>query len=128
MPNRLLLLLLLLTATATAQQYDLRRYSLTEGLPQSQVFAAMQDSRGYMWFGTQGGGVCRFDGLDFQTFTTDDGIPSNFVSAIFEDSEGRICIAGDGRFGYFDEKNGAPSEEALASQSMLLEKSKKVKS
>lgn len=103
-PHALLLPLLLLAATATAQQYDLRRYSLAEGLPQSQVFAAMQDSRGYMWFGTQGGGVCRFDGLDFQTFTTDDGIPSNFVSAIFEDSEHRIWIAGDGRFGYFDGK------------------------
>jgi len=104
MPFQFLLPLLLFTATATAQQYDLRRYSLAEGLPQSQVFAAMQDSRGYMWFGTQGGGVCRFDGLDFQTFTTDDGIPSNFVSAIFEDSEGRIWIAGDDRFGYFDGK------------------------
>lgn len=101
---RLLLPLLLSTAAATAQQYDLRRYSLAEGLPQSQVFAAMQDSRGYMWFGTQGGGVCRFDGLDFQTFTTDDGIPSNFVSALFEDSEGRIWAAGDGKIGYFDGK------------------------
>jgi ligand-binding sensor domain-containing protein len=104
MSIRLLLPLLLLTATATAQQYDLRRYSLAEGLPQSQVFAAIQDSRGYMWFGTQGGGVCRFDGLDFQTFTTDDGIPSNFVSAIFEDSEGRIWVADDRRYGYFDGK------------------------
>lgn len=52
----------------------------------------MRDSRGCMWSGAQGGGVPRFEGPDFQTFATDDRIPSNFVSALFEDSEGRIRV------------------------------------
>lgn len=94
MPLRLPLLLLLplLTATAQCQPFNFLTYSVGEGLPQSQVFATMQDSRGYLWCGTQGGGVSRFDGIDFETFTTENGLPSNYVNALCEDSEGQIWI------------------------------------
>ena len=84
--------LLLLLQTATAQQYNFLTYSVGEGLPQSQVFAVMQDSRGYLWSGTQGGGLSRFDGLDFETFTTENGLLSNYINALFEDSDGQIWI------------------------------------
>ncbi|MBK7939021.1 MAG: histidine kinase [Lewinellaceae bacterium] len=86
------------------QQYDFIRYSISEGLPQSQVFAAMQDSRGYMWFGTQGGGVCRFDGIRFETFTTDMGLPSNYVNAVYEDAAHHIWVGTNRGFGWFDGK------------------------
>ena len=79
MPRFLFVLLLFAALTLRAQPQTFVAYSLAQGLPQSQVFATMQDSRGYMWFGTQGGGLCRFDGLDFQTYTTEDGLPSNYV-------------------------------------------------
>lgn len=87
---------------AQAQAYSFIPYSIAEGLPQSQVFAACCDSRGYLWLGTQGGGVCRFDGLNFETFTTADGLPSNYVQAVFEDSRRRIWIGTQGGFAYFD--------------------------
>ena len=103
------LFLLLVACGANAQQYDFRRYFVTEGLPQSQVFAAMQDSRGYMWFGTQGGGVCRFDGLDFQIFTDDDGLPSNYVNAVFQDSQHRIWVGTNEGLGWY---NGATWQTA----------------
>ncbi len=91
--SRFLSTLLILAATTLhAQPQTFVTYSLAQGLPQSQVFATMQDSRGYMWFGTQGGGLCRFDGLDFHTFTTDDGLPSNYISALFEDAQRRIWV------------------------------------
>ncbi len=86
------------------RQYDFIRYSITEGLPQSQVFAAMQDSRGYMWFGTQGGGVCRFDGIAFETFTDENGLPSNYVNTLFEDSKKRIWVGTNRGFGWYDGK------------------------
>jgi ligand-binding sensor domain-containing protein len=89
---RTLLPILLLATALQAQPQTFVTYSLAQGLPQSQVFATMQDSRGYMWFGTQGGGLCRFDGIDFQTFTTDHGLPSNYVYALFEDAHQRIWI------------------------------------
>lgn len=77
---------------ATAQPCNFLTYSIAEGLPQSQVYALLQDSRGYIWCGTQGGGISRFDGLRFKTFDTDDGLPSNFVNAIFEDSQRRLWV------------------------------------
>ena len=85
-------LLWLLKISLYAQPYNFLTFSVGEGLPQSQVFAAMQDSRGYLWCGTQGGGLSRFDGLDFETFTVEDGLPSNFVNTIFEDSEGIVWV------------------------------------
>ena len=45
-----------------------------------------------MWFGTQGGGLCRFDGTVYQTFTSEHGLPSNYVNAIFEDRDRRLWV------------------------------------
>ncbi len=63
-----------------------------DGLAQSQVYALLQDSRGYIWSGTQGGGLSRFDGLNFKTFYTKHG---NYIKAIEEDSNGLLWIGTD---------------------------------
>ncbi|MBK8922534.1 MAG: histidine kinase [Saprospirales bacterium] len=73
-----------------AQPYNFIAYSLSDGLPQSQVFALCHDSQGYLWLGTQGGGLSRFDGEHFTTLTTADGLPSNYVNALLEDREKRL--------------------------------------
>jgi ligand-binding sensor domain-containing protein len=49
----------------------------------------MQDSKGYMWFGTDRG-VCKFNGYKFETFTTADGLCYNTVFQIHEDYKKRI--------------------------------------
>lgn len=82
--------LLLAVCGLHAQSYPFLRYSISEGLPQSQVFAAFPDTWGYMWFGTQGGGLCRFDGVKFDAFSTEDGLPSNYVNSITEDASHRL--------------------------------------
>ena len=48
---------LLITIAGNAQKHRLNFEHLTsnEGLSQSNVLCIMQDSRGYMWFGTQDG-------------------------------------------------------------------------
>ncbi len=84
--------ILFLATGAVRGQYNFSRFSVTEGLPQSQVFCLTQDSRGFLWMGTQGGGVCRFDGARFETYTTEEGLSSNFVNAVFEDSDHRIWV------------------------------------
>jgi ligand-binding sensor domain-containing protein/sensor histidine kinase YesM len=89
---KLFFLFAILLSLARAKAQNFVNYSLAQGLPQSQVFATLQDSRGYMWLGTQGGGLCRFDGHDFQVYTTQQGLPSNYVYAIFEDKEQRVWI------------------------------------
>ena len=72
------------------QQYNFRNYSIDKGLAQSTVFAIIQDSRGYLWLGTDGGGVCRFDGTNFVTFNTKNGLIDNTVRSLLEDSKGNI--------------------------------------
>ncbi len=88
-PTHILALLasILLSFSSNAQPYNFRNFGLADGLPQSQVWCALSDSRGYLWFGTQGGGLARFDGQNFETFTTADGLPSNFIHAIYQERD-----------------------------------------
>ncbi len=96
------------------QRFNIHVYSLAEGMPQSQVLSMIQDSRGYMWFGTYGGGLCRFDGLEFQYYTTLNGLPNNSVWCIYEDSKTNLWIGtGEGAaiyngysFTVFNNENG----------------------
>ena len=62
-------LLILLQGESFSQQYFFRKYSVEEGLPQSTVYSIVEDSRGFIWMGTDGGGLSRFDGTKFETFT-----------------------------------------------------------
>jgi len=89
----LLLINLCLAVSGFGQQYNFIKYSISQGLPQSQVYAAHQDSRGYIWFGTQGGGLSRFDGNKFTNFSTKNGLPSNYIQAIYEDDNRQIWVS-----------------------------------
>lgn len=63
-------------------------------MPSANVTCVMQDSEGYMWYGTEGGGLCRDDGYQVRVFRSDSYHPhqlkSNSVTALAEDREGRI--------------------------------------
>ena len=37
---------------------------------------------GYLWLGTQGGGLANFDGTDFEVFNESDGLLSNYIDAL----------------------------------------------
>lgn len=90
---RYLLLCLLVWAKLTiAQQYNFHNYSVKEGVAQSQVFSLLQDHRGYLWMGTRGGGLTRFDGTEFKTFSIKDGLSNNYVSCIKEDTAHNLWI------------------------------------
>lgn len=68
--------------SAGAQSYQLRPYTIEDGLPQSQVYDLIQDASGYLWLGTQGGGVARFDGKNFDVFNENNGLLSNYIQAL----------------------------------------------
>ena len=51
----------------------------------------MQDSRGYIWFYTEKGIAC-FDGYEFKTYTVQDGLPTNDIFYLTEDSHGRLWL------------------------------------
>jgi len=71
-----------LSVSAQAQNEQLRAYTLEDGLPQSQVYDMVQDDKGYLWLGTQGGGLARFDGSTFKVFDESNGLNSNFIHAL----------------------------------------------
>lgn len=84
---------LLLRAAASAQTFDFHNYNVDDGLAQSQVYCIYQDSKGYMWFGTNGGGASKFDGKTFQTLTTANGGLSNYIYNITEDKDQNMYFA-----------------------------------
>jgi signal transduction histidine kinase/ligand-binding sensor domain-containing protein/ActR/RegA family two-component response regulator len=65
------------------------------GLSHSNVLCTLQDSRGFMWFGTREG-VDRYDGYNFTVFKNkagdDKGLANNVVNAIVEDARGYLWI------------------------------------
>jgi len=79
---------------------NLRNLGINQGLISSHVIVMMQDSRGNLWIGSIGGGVCRYDGNTFTHYTSDAGIRYNFVRSILEDSHGNLWF-GTGNEGVF---------------------------
>jgi ligand-binding sensor domain-containing protein/class 3 adenylate cyclase len=68
-----------------------------------------------MWIGTEGGGLARFDGREFITYTIGNGLPDNTIRSLFEDADGNLWIGTDGhglckydgkRFVTYDDSNG----------------------
>ncbi|MCX6626606.1 MAG: triple tyrosine motif-containing protein [Candidatus Solibacter sp.] len=64
-----------------------------DGLSNDSVFSILQDRRGFMWFGTQGG-LNRYDGYRITQYRHDPKNPNSlgddFVQILFEDSRGGI--------------------------------------
>ena len=84
-----------------AKQGIWRTYDATDGLPGG-VECLLQDRQGYLWLGTSvesaavgtgiGTGLCRYDGKEFITYTTDDGLAHNRIISIYEDRTGKLWL------------------------------------
>jgi streptogramin lyase len=77
------------------QAHNFITYSIDDGLPQSQVTAITQDDQGYLWIGTNGGGLARFDGITFKTYTTSEGLLSNRITGL-KFAGDRVLVATEG--------------------------------
>ena len=64
-----------------------------------------EDKTGNLWFGTGGGGVSRYDGKSFTTFTTAQGLANNFVCSITEDKTGNLWFGTGGGVSRYDGKS-----------------------
>jgi signal transduction histidine kinase/ligand-binding sensor domain-containing protein/ActR/RegA family two-component response regulator len=91
-----LLFMLLLGLASQAQVFNFRTWSLGEGLPKAGVYDVLEDARGFLWIATEGGGVARFDGMDFEVFDVGSGLASNTVRCLALDSAGRIWMGTEG--------------------------------
>src|SRR3972149_6747305 len=95
----LLLFFLLLTGSfknTIAQELKFSHITADQGLSMGVVNCVLQDSRGFMWFGTQDG-LNRFDGYDFMVYKNnpDDSlsISDNFILSVAEDSSGTLWVS-----------------------------------
>ena len=106
----LLMLAIPIVAFSQKGQLEFDHFKTNQGLSQSNVLCILQDSRGFMWFGTREG-LNQYDGYKFTVYKNDpknaNSISGNFISAIIESHDGNIWIAtwGDGLCKYNIEKN-----------------------
>jgi ligand-binding sensor domain-containing protein len=90
-------LLLLFSFSSYGQQSNLKfkHLSTDQGLSQSHVLCVLQDSKGFMWFGTADG-LNRYDGYDFKVYKNIVGdstsLPNNYITTICEDSKGALWV------------------------------------
>src|SRR6478736_5888023 len=87
-----LILFFSIAGNVIAQNFSMRNFTAVDGLPQSQVNAMVEDANGYLWIGTYGGGLARFDGKEFKVYTTLDGLDSNIVSYLLLDSHQNLWV------------------------------------
>ena len=79
-------------------QYDNIKFSsltVDDGLSEDKVYCALQDSKGFIWFGT-GSGLNRYDGYNFKIYSYNPNktgsISSNAIWCLYEDREGTLWI------------------------------------
>jgi ligand-binding sensor domain-containing protein/signal transduction histidine kinase len=72
--------------------YATRAYTVMNGLPQSQVLSLLEDNNGYLWMGTHGGGLARFDGREFKVYTTRNGLLANSILGLHSDRHNNLWI------------------------------------
>ena len=102
-----------------------RNWNAESGLPGNTITDLMQDSDGYMYFGTYTG-LLRFDGVEFISMNRLYDERYDFISArtMFQDSrkniwigsndEGLLCLCNDGKVLKFTVKDGIPNNSIRA--------------
>lgn len=97
-----------------------KQIKIEDGLSQSSIFCMLQDSKGYLWFGTANG-LNRYDGYNFLVFsnnpTDSNSISDNGILALHEDKDGYIWIGTvEGILNRYDRKTGVFKRYNLTEQ------------
>ncbi|MFO7867665.1 MAG: two-component regulator propeller domain-containing protein [Bacteroidales bacterium] len=83
-------------------------FSIADGLSQNNVTCMLQDSRGFLWIGTQAGLNC-YTGTSFEIFKNDpedrNSISDNMIYDIAEDADGNIWVATENGLNKFDRES-----------------------
>lgn len=98
------IIILLLTVRINAvpvKAFDMiiRNLPNSEQLPTKELLCIFQDSEGYMWYGTRGGGLCRDNGYQI------DKLGENNIRCITEDGDGKIWFGTTEGLCYIDKKD-----------------------
>ncbi|HEX7844970.1 MAG TPA: two-component regulator propeller domain-containing protein, partial [Chitinophagaceae bacterium] len=85
-------LLTALDLALLAQQVNIRRYSIEDGLVNNDVLNIYQDQQGFIWLCTRGG-LSRYDGSRFTNYTTASGLDQDMINDIIEVAPQEFIIA-----------------------------------
>ncbi len=126
--NIIFLSLIALNNCSYSQSRGLRfeHLSVEQGLSQSVVKSIVQDSRGYLWFGTKDG-LNRYDGYNLVIYRHNPAVPSslsdNAVECMYADNNGNLWIGtskgGINKFDYKTEKFSRLSNYINNTESIL---------
>ncbi len=93
--KKLLLLLAFLFwgyALGYGQKYNIKTYSVNEGLPSSFVYDVLIDETGYVWFATANG-LVQYDGKRFKSYTDESGFKDALIYDIHKDMDGDLWVS-----------------------------------
>jgi len=71
-------------------------YTTDNGIGLDEVYCSFKDRSGILWFGTNGGGITRYDGKTFTNYTTANGLAYNLIWCITQDKKNNLWIGTDG--------------------------------
>lgn len=86
------------------QNWIVREFNQTNGLPTGEANTVIQTSDGYVWIGSYGG-LIRYDGTTFRNYSEEGSIESSSIRALFEDGKGRLWIGTNDMGVYLCENN-----------------------
>lgn len=80
-------------------------YTTKDGLMSPYIFTMNKDPKGIYWFGTNNGGISRFDGKDWKTYLPSDGLADFWVYGVDFAADGTTWIATWNGVSRFDGKH-----------------------
>ena len=98
-------------------QLKFDRLEIEDGLSQGSVFDMLQDDKGYLWLGTQGG-LNRYDGYEFVVYNSEpfnkETLLSDFISKLHQHHDGKIWAVSLGQLNLLDPETGVVKRFPLA--------------
>lgn len=76
--------------------FSFSTFSKLQGLNDNAVRCILSDYKGNIWFGTDGGGVSKYDGRFFTNYTSREGLSNNTIRCMLQDKNGNLWFGTDG--------------------------------
>lgn len=91
---------ILISINGFSQELDNFKFNnIKEGITKRAVTTIKQDKQGFIWFGTNGAGLYRYDGINYKLYEYQwdnlSSLNSSLINSIFEDSTGKFWITTD---------------------------------